>query len=202
MITRERVESRAALRALKQPLFDTAIFDNAGVNRLNYFQAPQGNPIVAAGAFKSEVDTNLTQAGQLGRPQEFDLYGFNLEFTCDPDDAGATIADLQLLYDAGVFEFFFGQQRPWLQIPVQEIPNGAGWEGTVATANVGTEYFFAKNGIGDVHSYYVFTIGKKPIPIASAENFTARVDFPQGAVTPSQDYRVRCFMKGVLYAAL
>jgi len=206
MITRERAESRAALRALKNPLYDTGhILAAAPTNRVNFFQAPQGNPIVAAGALKTEADTNLTQAGQLGRPQEFDLYGFQLEiFNTNCDDIPNTFADLLLVYDTGVFEFFFGQQRPWLQLPVEEIPNGPAFEGCYATADnaATTGAAFLKSGEGAADAYYNFTIGKKPIPIASAENFSARLDWPSGAPTTTNLYRATCYMKGILYAAL
>jgi len=207
MITKERIESRAALRQLKQPLFDTGhILTGAATIRVNFFQAPQGQPIVAAGALKTEADTNLTQAGQLGRPQEFDLYGFALELIIVGNVAETTDTDLGMIYDTGAFEFYFGQQRPWLQVPADQVPNGTGIEGAVACANDGAavNYLWAHNGEGASDAMYNFTIGKKPIPVGSLENFSARLDWPGGAITitGAAAIRARCFMKGVLYAAL
>lgn len=203
-LTKAREAARALLRPLKQPLYDTGRLDAGANNRVAWFQAPQGQPIVAAGALKTEADTNLTQAGQLGRPLEFDLYAFQVELF----HSGANVAfvdDALLVYEAGVFEFFFGQQRPWLQVPLTQIPNGLYVTGTVATADAGTPtaYAFVNNGKSSVKEYYDFTIGKEPVPIASAENFTARIDFPGGAVTTATaQLRCRCYMVGVLYSSL
>lgn len=205
-LTQESVSGRAALRALKQPIYDTGVVPAGALNRITYFQAPQGVPIVPAGLNKSEADTNMKQSGAIGRPAEFEVYGFNLEiWSTNYDDNVNTCADMQLIYDTGVFEFYFGQQRPWLQIPVMEIPNGSGIEGTVGCGTVGNDYFFAHNGQGwasGPKSYYDFAIGKQPIPIASNESFSARLEFPSGAITATNVYRARCFMRGILYAAL
>jgi len=203
-LSKERVEARAALRPLKQPLYDTGHIILGATNRVNFFQAPQGQPIVAAGALKTEADTNLTQSGMLGRPQEFDLYGFNLEVAVDMIAAEDDIQDFSLIYENGVFEFYFGQQRPWLQVPVQEIPHGTGLEGALGTADdaAALNYFLGHNGLGSSKQFYNFTIGKKPIPIGSAENFNGRLDFPAGAITCANLHRARCYMKGVLYSAL
>lgn len=206
-LTKERIEARAALRPLKQPLFDTGVVLVAPAVNLNvsFFQAQLGQPITPGGVFKTEADTNLTQGGQIGRPQEFDLYGMQIEVWM-PGNVGAfTIGDLGLMYNQSVYEFFFGTQRPWLQTPADRVANGPGIEGTVATANdaVPVNYAFKHNGIGSGAAMYEFTIGKKPIPIGSAENFSARWSFrPAGITLTGASTRVRNFLKGILYAAL
>jgi hypothetical protein len=204
MLTRERIESRAALRPLKQPLFDTGLILTAGVQRVQFFQAPIGGALGAG--IKTEADSNLSQSGQIGRPNEHDLHSFKLELQVVGDDGINTVRDLSLIYDTSVFEFFFGQQRPWLQVPAQEIPNGAGIEGTLSTQNAaGTfDYFLGHCGEGSCKAMYNFTIGKKPIPIGSAEAFSALLSWPLGAINPAgaADIRATCYMVGIFYSAL
>jgi hypothetical protein len=204
MLTKERVEARAALRPLKQPLFDTGLILAAGVGRVQFFQAPIGGALGAA--VKTEADTNLTQSGQIGRPNEHDLYGFKLELQIVGDDGDNTVQDLATIYDTSVYEFFFGQQRPWLQVPAQEIPNGAGIEGAVATNNAAglVDYYMGHCGIGSCKAMYNFTIGKKPIPIGSAEAFSALLSWPLGAITPAGAANIRAtnYLVGIYYSAL
>ena len=108
-------EPRAALRPLKQPLYDTAHMpDTVAVNRLNFFQSGQGSPIVAAGAAKPEADTNLKQQGQIAKPLEFLLYALNMEIIADGDEGVENITNFHAIFDRSSVEFFFGQQHPWL----------------------------------------------------------------------------------------
>jgi len=204
MLTRERIEARAALRPLKQPLYDTGLILTAGVQRVQFFQAPIGGALGAA--VKSEADTNLNQAAQIGRPNEFDLYGFKLELQIVGDDGVNTVRDLELIYDTSVYEFFFGQQRPWLQVPAQEIPNGAGLEGAFSTADdaAALNYFMGHCGEGSCKAMYNFTIGKKPIPIGSAETFSALLSWPIAAINPAgaADIRATNYLVGIYYSAL
>lgn len=206
-ITKARKQMRAQLRKLKQPLYDTDILEGntATNNRLDFFKTPEGQPIVAGGANKTSADTNLDQASSLGNPQEFDLYAFQLEVISD-GSATISIDNLDEAYQQGVFSWNFGQQRPWLEIPVTQIPNGPGICGDVATADAGTptEYAWPTNGRKSVYEYYDFSIAGTPVPIGPTETFNAKVEFPT-AVTfdaAEPDYRFRLYAIGILYAAI
>ena len=204
-ITKERLAARAVLRKLKNPLYDTSVMRvGTAESRLAFFQAPQGQPIMAAGAMKTEADTNLQQAGQLGRPTEFDLYALQMELQQDADDL--TIYDDYLaLYEEGLFSFRFGSQRPWLEVPVTQIPNGLSQTGAVATADAGTPtaYAFVNNGEASCKDFCDMTVGGDPIPIASAENFGARLEFAAAVtITSAVALRVRVHMLGILYSSL
>lgn len=208
-IVKETQAGRAALRPLKQPLYDTGhLPSGVAVNRLAFFQAAIGSPIVAAGALKTEADTNLQQSGQIGRPLEFRLFAFRLEIQSDAADLQNNAANFHAIYDEGAFQFLFAQQKPWYEGPVTDIPNGAGLEGLLVTADDGTptEYGALKNGIGSCKQLYDFTVGKKSVPIGSSENFSAVLSFPQGAVTITTTgavpYRVRCYLVGILFTSL
>lgn len=202
MLTQARRAARAMLRPLKQPLFDTGILAAAANNRVQFFATAQGAALGAGN--KTEVDTNLQQQGQIGRPLEFDLYGFNVELVNDIADVPNNVVDRGLVYTSGVFQFFFGQQRPWLEVPFTQIPNGPYVTGTIATADATTPTNYASmyNGKSSTKEFYDFTIGKEPVPIASAETFSALLSFPTAAVTLNTATRVRCYMKGILFASL
>lgn len=206
-ITVARKRMRAQLRKLKQPLYDTAVLegDTANNTRLDFFKTPQGQPITAGGANKTACDTNLDQASSLGDPLGFDLYAFQLEVISD-GSATISIDNLDEAYKGGVFKWKFGQQRPWLELPVTQIPNGPGIAGTVtsADATTPTEYAWPTNGAKSVYEYYDFSIAGNPVPIEPMETFNAEIQFPTaiafGADEP--DYRFRLYALGVLYAAI
>jgi hypothetical protein len=206
-ITMSRPAGAALLRKLTNPLYDTTILENAAaVNALQFFRLPIGVNMPVTAVAKTEADTNLTQAGQLGTPQMFDLEGFNFEFMqVDPTDVANNIADLLAVYEEGLFSFFFGQQRPWLEIPVSQIPTGIYLTGTMGFGDTAAsdEAMFIGQGQSSCASVYNFTVGKKAIRLHSAEPFNAEVNWPNGAITPAgADQRIRTYMVGSLYAAL
>jgi len=193
----------AALRPLKQPLYDTMQYAIAGQVQLRMFSVPLGQPIAAAAANKTLADTNLEQAGQLGTPQMFDLYGFCFEaqlITAADGSAGDAFG----IYETGVFEFTFGVSRPWLQIPLTEIPRGVGptggQQGDGFVAAYAREWLYC--GEGSPAEMYSFTIGRKAIRLHSNETFGVNLNWPLGAVAITAITRVRVYLMGILYAAL
>lgn len=200
---------QAALRPLKQPLYDTLLYPTAGIAQLRYFSVPLGQPIIAAGANKTLADTNLEQAGQLGTPQEFDIHGFQVEIALATGGINQGVAinnnDVLGIMQTGVFEFNFGQNRPLLQIPLTEIPRGVGPHGMM-----GVDGFVAQTlremlycGTGDPNEYYNFTIERKPIRLRSNETFNVTLSWPLGVVaTAAVLTRMRVYIVGMLYAAI
>lgn len=199
---------QAALRPLKQPLYDTMIYAQAGQAQLRFFSVPLGQPIVAAGANKTLADTNLEQAGQLGTPQEFDLHGFQFEVAALSGRVNRALAinnnDVLGIMQTGVFEFTFGANRPLLQVPLTEIPRGVG-----VTGMLGVDGFVAQTtrehlrcGTGDPNEYYNFTIEKKPIRLRSNETFGVNLLWPLGVVAISALIRIRVIMVGMTYSAM
>jgi len=216
-ITVKAPSPRAALRALKQPLYDCmeAPAAAAAVNNLTWFQTPIGGALNVTGVAKSVAETNLTQSGQLGVPQEFDLYGFNFTFVEDDgylDTAGAPTSlanfalDIIEVYEASVFKFFFGQQRPWLTVPLSRIPHGTFFLTGPGDDMIATENFFAVSmGDSSKKEFYKFLANDAQIGIHSAENFSARVEWPLAAFGLTADgaaSRMFCYLVGVLYTAL
>ena len=50
MLTKERIEARAALRPLKQPIYDTGLILTAGVQRVQFFQIANCMGRIASGS--------------------------------------------------------------------------------------------------------------------------------------------------------
>jgi len=217
MITVQEPAPRAALRALKQPVFDTMECPGAGapVANLTFFQAPLGQNLNVTGVAKTAAETNLNQAGQLGVPQEFDLFGFNITWENDDywfEDTGAVgslpnfILDSVEIYEASVFQFFFGQQRAWLQIPLVKVPHGPFCVTGPGDVAIDTEkYYNIHCGESTKDEFLKFLANDAPISIHSAENFSARIDWPlaaMGLTANGVNSKIKVYLVGVLYAAL
>ena len=121
-ITMSQPAGAALLRKLRQPLYDTNILENAVAPALyQFFVLPLGNAMPVTAVAKTEADTNLNQASQLGVPQMFDLESFNFEYFIHTNtDVANLAADIFQLYGQSVFTFFFGQNRPWLELPLSQ----------------------------------------------------------------------------------
>lgn len=215
-VTIQQGAPRAALRALKQPLYDTMECPaNANaVNNLTFFQTPLGQALNVTGALKTPAETNLGQAGQIGVPQEFDIFGFNLTFMYDDGyfEAGAggpTVAnfaaDILEVYEASVFKFFFNN-KPWLTVPTFKIPHGSfAMTGPAAVAIDDEKLFNISNGESRKENFYGFLSNDEPVTIHSAENFTSRLEWPlaaMGLTADGAESRLTNYIVGVLYAAL
>lgn len=213
---------RAMLRALKQPLYDTmeCPADANAVPNLTFFQTPLGNALPVSGNAKTVADTNLSQSGQIGVPQQFSLAGFCTTFkeddgyfdvTAAPTAVANFLDDYAEFYEQGLFTFNFGQNRPWLQVPLTRIPHGPFHiTGPVDSASdnaaaAGATYFFVHQGDSSKCEYFSFTANDKMIPINSAENFNVQLAWPNANMGLSADgtqSRVTVFLIGILYTAL
>jgi len=188
----------AYLRPLKQPLYDTSQYpvDGAGVNSLSFFQVPQGQ-VLAGAVNKTAIHTNMTQAGQLGTPNQFDVFGFQIKFPVN-----IVQADYDGLVNNGVFSFYFGQNRPWLIVPLIYVPSGVGKDGIVSTTVGATTLSTYRNGVAHVSNYLNFTVGKNPIRIHSNESFSVRLDFPTTVPVLTAATNLAVYMLGIYYSSL
>ena len=193
---------QATLRPLKQPLYDTENIPSAGnAAALNFFQRPIGQPFAFApvGAGKTLADTNLNQAAQLGTPNEFDVWGFNVRLMDT-----VTVADFQAVMDQGVFTFNFGQGRPWLQCQLQDIPSGVAISGSTAIDGAAAQVNddLPIQGVPSVKEMYSFAVGKKPVRIRSNETFGVVVNWPNANPNPVVFVRMSVLLRGIFYASL
>jgi hypothetical protein len=182
------------LRPLKQPMYDTEVYPAAGAGRIQFFV--NSATIAATAAAKTLADTNMTQNGQLGTPLEFDLIGFNIELA-----RGIPRADNNGAMNTGVFQWVFGQNTPWLTVPVTRIPEGVGLAGALATA-AGGEVSILSNGTPHVTNFYNFSVDRRARHVFSNESFRGEVAYPIAAVAVTALFRIRLFMLGVLFAQL
>lgn len=205
-------DKEAAVRPLKNPLYDTTLLvHNTLTQRLQYFTNVQGQAIVAGGAQKTEADTNIKQPGQIGKPNYFEIYGFQTDIMFDGTGAADSVnvaQNMHLIYEGGAFEFNFGQQLPWLQAPLEQLPNGLHMDGDVCTADAtnAISYAFVKNGDASCAEYYDFAINGEPVPIEYSETFSALITWPGGGITittaATVGYRICVYLKGILYSSL
>lgn len=205
-ITMSRPAGNAILRKLTQPLYDTNVLENGvAPGLLQFFIIPIGGVLPVALTNKSLADTNLDQASALGVPQMFDLESFNFElFVHDPTNLNDNVEDIFQMYEQSLFTFFFGTNRPWLRVPLSQIPTGTALTGDISVANGAEEAAFLHQGLARTDEVYDFTVRKKAIRIHSAENFHVEINWPNGgtAVWQMVDTRVRVFLNGHLYSAL
>lgn len=192
---------RAVLRPLKQPLYDTENVPSAGgVAQLIFFQRPFGQNIANAPvAAKTYSDTNMQQASQLGTPQEFDLFGFNVRL-----GDTVTLADFQAVMDQGHLVFNFGQGRPWLRTQLADFPTGCGPTGATAIDGAAAQvvHDLPVQGPPSTKEFYNFCVGKKPVRIRSNETFNVEINWPNGAPNPVVFVRVTVLLRGILYTSL
>ena len=192
----------ATLRPLKQPLYDTENIPTAGgAAALQFFQRPIGQAFanVPVGAGKTLADTNLTQASQLGTPNEFDVWGFNVR-----TNVAITQADHQVAMGQGVFTFNFGQGRPWLQTQLRDVPAGVDSHGSMAVDGAGALDVrqIITNGVPSVKELYSFAVGRKPVRIRSNETFNVVINWPNANPAPAVFVRLTTLIRGIYYSSL
>jgi hypothetical protein len=170
---------RAYLRPLQEPLYDTEAVTTASTTAsLVFYQRPisQNMATTAVAVPKTEAETNMNQSAMLDYPREFSILGFNvcLDSTC-------TLQNAALLYRRAWFAFTFSGRRPYLQIPINRIPQGIGISGGVATALAGGASV-AMNattmGLPHIANYYKFNLGRAALKIKPGEAFNVRINWP------------------------
>lgn len=178
----------AMVRSYKEPLYDSVLILAAAPSAERvWFQRPIGQTLEDNATAKTELHTNLTQSGVLGSPSSFDLYGFNARVA-----KGVAFADYNAIMSAGLVSVFFGQNQPFLRVPLEEIPAGVDTEGlsTVDSPHV---------GLGVVDNYYRFDIGGQALHIHATESFRATLTFPSGIGTVETNTLARFYMRGIRY---
>lgn len=186
-------------RALRNPLYDADVLPAGAATQIIFFQRPQGQTNAAA-TVKTEADTNMTIGGQLAQPQMFDLFGF--QFAVMGPRAAPSIpvlADFRLVYMEGVFQFTFGAQRKWLELPLDRIPQGTSLTTTGATVAVQS----AALGWPSVKEFYPFVKPTgKPYRIKAGETFQVKTYWPNAAITCSAATLLKVYLVGIYYIGL
>ncbi|MFH1226840.1 MAG: hypothetical protein V1701_02915 [Planctomycetota bacterium] len=203
-------ELDASLIWKKEPRYDSfqLAAGGVGVNIMTFFQVPRN---VAGSGFavaKTEAETNMQTAGQIGKPNQFLLYGFTVEVL--PAQAAAlAISEVSsnwaLIYHPSVFRFVLGANNIQLEVPLEKIPTGVGPTGfatSVGAAAVTTPQVMSAmtNGVPHSRYYYNFTVpgSKLPLLIQGDQTFRCEIAYPLGnLILTVHATRVRCYMHGV-----
>lgn len=226
-LTIERETSQGVLRGLKQPLYDTMEIpaDANAVPSIDFFTRPIGDDLNVSGNSKTELDTNMSSSGELGTPEQFELFGFNVAVMYgsaykEVDDTYGALADflddMAEIYEQGVFEFL-QNSKSYLEIPLTQIPHGnfhlhtPADTGSDAAAAAGVNFFMISNGDPEKKEFYKFYVNDAPEFIPSNQNFRCKLRYPNGDIglsasgTSDADdvyTRVVVYMVGVQYASL
>lgn len=182
----------AVVRSYKQPLYDTCMMLATDEDaELVFFQRPVGQNLEDGATRKTKLHTNMTTAGQLGTPQSYDVYGFNLRVQ-EEDNKDITIGNYDLLFAHGVADVIFGTDNPFLTVPIEDIPSGVDTEGLAATDGPHV-------GLGISDNFYRFDVGGRALHINSTESFQVKISFPSGLDGITGNHLLRWYMRGILY---
>ena len=199
-------EMDATLIWKKEPRYDSFITaaGGAGVAVMPFFTVPRNVAGSGFAAVKTEAETNMSTNGQLGKPNQFLLYGFTVEVL---PDVGAALAastlasDWALIYHPAIFRFVLGSNNVQLEIPLEKIPTGCGPTGfaTVAVGATPLHMSSRTNGIPHSSHYYNFTVPGTELPllIQGDQTFRCEIAYPLGNLITLAITRVRCYMHGV-----
>lgn len=158
---------------------------------LVFFQRPVGQNLEDGTTRKTKLHTNMTTAGQLGTPQSYDVYGFNLRILED-DEKVITIGNYDLIEARGIADVIFGTDNPFLTVPIEDIPSGVDTEGMAATDAPHV-------GLGISDNFYRFDVGGRALHINSTESFQVKISFPSGLDGITGNHLIRWYFRGILY---
>ncbi len=182
----------AVVRSYKQPLYDSELMLATDEDaEMVLFQKPIGQNLADGTTRKTLLHTNMNNAGQLGTPQSFDVFGYNLRLL-EAAEKIVTIANYNLIAAAGVAQVVFGSDNPFLQVPIEDIPSGVDTEGLGATDA-------PHIGLGVNDNFYRFDVGGRALHINSTESFQVKLSFPSGLEGVTGNHLFRFYMRGILY---
>ena len=181
----------AIVRSYKEPLYDSEVILAATPSREFVLYAKPVGQTMNDGTVKTFLQSNQTQASQLGSPLSFDVYGFNARL----EEVGqkiVAIGNFDLVYGNAVAEVIFGQDNKFLTIPVSDVPAGVDTEGLAVTdaPHIGW-------GVSD--NIYRFDIGGRALHINSTEPYSVKISFPSTLAGITGNLLFRWFMRGIKY---
>lgn len=184
----------AIVRSYKEPLYDSEQILAASPNtEFVLYSKPVGQTLNDGTTRKTLLHTNQTQAGQLGTPLSFDVYGFNARLL---DDAGpsksVTKGNFNLVYARALMQLIFGQDNTFLTVPLEDIPSGVDTEGLGATDS-------PHIGQGQSENFYRFDIGGRALHINPTESYSVKISFPSGLSGTTGNLLLKFYIRGIKY---
>lgn len=159
--TPHRVLARPDIERFTQPIYDRQTIATSATTRLNFFQDPGG---------KTELQTNVTVAGQLPAPKIFGITGQGLAFD------GNTVlltddVDLKLILWDGFYRLFIGS-KDYLVLPIFMLPTNYGIDGYAATTTGTTDHK------ANWHAGPMFSNRRAVLTISPQQEFHTELNFP------------------------
>lgn len=196
--------ANALLDWRKEPRYDTFITAaaGAGVANVPFFTVPRGQIGSGFAVAKTENETNMAAANQIGSPNQFVLHGFALEAVLVNGAAAILpIADFLAIYFSGLFRFTLGANRVLLEVPVSRIPSGPGPQGFAASAVGGTPLAQGgiTNGVPHISHFYDFkTFSGEGLLLDGTQSFRCDLIYggAAGNLITAAITRIRCYLMG------
>jgi len=205
-LSKFRVNRENAYEGVRQTLYDSAAYANAGQTSLQFFQVPKGQ------GGKTAADTNMESAGSLPSPKKFLVESVELLFFpgIDIGTQPAAIAETEFANDVyafakgGFLDFFVGSKSYLTEAPLGVFPGKTRLNVDSAHAVMRT-LAIAADTEDQVSADYACMAGRPyylapPLLLEPTQNFNVTLNWPAVVALPSGvDGRVVVKLDGVLY---
>jgi len=203
-VQRYNVNRKNAYEAIRQTLYDSATYANAGQTQLQFFQVPKGQN------GKTVADTNMTSSGQLPQPQYFLVESIELLFlpgldiVTNPAAASEFANDMYAVAKGGSLRYFIGSKTYLEEAPLGRFPpkTRLGVEGAHAVQELQAA---AANAINQLSTDYASWTGRPyfldpPTLLPPNQNFDVSLNWPANVALPSGvDAKIFVILDGILY---
>jgi len=171
------------LEAIHQPIYDSAVINSAGIR--SFFQNPAG---------RSQLQTNVTTAGQLSWPKRFSVKAFR----CVPSFS-ALATDLLSYFDNTTFRCQVGEKQ-YMVIPAMLITPGTGLEiqlltGAAAPTAPANGQNYARHGRPEHRNIYALI---HSIYIPPVQNFVVSLEVGSGVTLSVNGFTIWVYLEGEL----
>jgi len=201
-----RVNRERQHEGIRQTLYDSATYANAGQTQLQFFQVPKGQ------AGKTLADTNMESAGSLPSPKKFLVECIEILFFpgVDPVTQLAAIAETEFANDVyafakgGYLDLFIGSKSYLTEAPLGVFPPKTRLE-VEGAHTVNELQAVAADAFNHISTDYAVCAGRPyyldpPLLLEPTQNFNVDLNWPAAVALPSGvDGRVVVKLDGILY---
>ena len=196
------VNRRGEYEGIRQSLYDSATYANAGQTQLQFYQVPKGQ------SSKTIADTNMVSAGQLPQPQHFLVESIELLFFPGvlPVWEDTSIVESEFTNDmytvakSGSLDFFIGSKSYLEEAPLGRFPPKTKLETRFAAA-------FTQASAADqqIAMDYAAWVGRSyildpPVLLVPNQNWNVSLNWPSVVALPSGvDGKIYVVLDGILY---
>lgn len=197
-------------RPRKEGVYDTEVLANnanfgTSLTLFLDFSKFKTSPVGVSFTKQSPRDTNLQGGGTRGLPKNTALFWYELRCKVRPLGvnlalaANKTVTAEILRYIQISSASFAFTQTPLIQMQLDECPAGVGpaWGATTHTDTA----LFGPNCVPDRKGKIV-TITGKPVYIPEMQDFSFKIESPEGNFTPTVDLFVTAHLEGLLVRGL